>query len=60
VRDADARSLAERVLRCQRDEDWRAAAAQRGPAFVRERFSIPAMLRRNLDVFGLQGIADGR
>jgi glycosyltransferase involved in cell wall biosynthesis len=53
VRDADAGSLAERVLHCLGDDAWRAAATARAPRFVRERFSIPAMLRRNLDVYGV-------
>ncbi len=53
VRDADAESLAERVLFCLSDEAWRAAATERAPRFVRELFSVEAMLRRNLEVYGI-------
>ena len=51
VRDADAESLAERVLYCLSDRAWVQTARERAPVFVRERFSIPAMLRRNLEVY---------
>lgn len=51
VRDADAERLAERVLHCLTDRAWLHAATARAPVFVRERFSIPAMLRRNLEVY---------
>ncbi|MDP2372351.1 tetratricopeptide repeat protein [Reyranella sp.] len=53
VRDADAESLAERVQHCLSNWAWRQAAGERAPVFVRDRFSIPAMLRRNLEVYGI-------
>lgn len=53
VRDADAESLAERVVHCMSDQSWRQVAMQRAPTFVRERFSVSTMLRRNLEVYGI-------
>ncbi|MGE5270461.1 MAG: tetratricopeptide repeat protein, partial [Thiohalocapsa sp.] len=53
VRDAGAAALAERVVFCFRDRAWTANAAQQAPVFVRERFGIEAMLRRNLEVYGI-------
>jgi len=53
VKDADAESLAARVAQCLTDDAWRGHARVRGPAFVQQHFSIPAMLRRNLDVYGI-------
>lgn len=54
VRDADAASLAERVLYSLTDAEWRRAAIDRAPGFVRERFGIAIMLRRNLDVYDIR------
>ena len=54
IRDADANSLAERVLHCLTDRGWREVAAERAPRFVRERFGIATMLRRNLEVYGIR------
>jgi len=53
VKNADATLLAERVLHCLTDGEWRRTAAERAPQFVRERFGIETMLRRNLDVYGI-------
>jgi len=53
VRDADAGSLAERVLHCMSNRAWRQPATERAPVFVRERFGIATMLRRNLEVYGI-------
>ena len=54
IRDADAESLAERVVHCLSNQDWRRLAVERAPVFVRERFGIPTMLRRNLEVYGIE------
>lgn len=54
VRDADAATLAERVLQGLGDAEWRQRAVDRAPIFVRERFGIATMLRRNLDVYGIR------
>jgi glycosyltransferase involved in cell wall biosynthesis len=51
IRNANADSLAERALHCLTSEPWRRIAAQRAPHFVRDRFGIPTMLRRNLEVY---------
>jgi glycosyltransferase involved in cell wall biosynthesis len=53
IRNADADKLAERVLFCLSDREWRATAVDRAPRFVRERFGIQTMLRRNLEVYGI-------
>lgn len=53
IRNADANSLAERVLHCLTDEAWRQVAAERAPRFVRDRFGVATMLRRNLEVYGI-------
>jgi glycosyltransferase involved in cell wall biosynthesis len=53
IRDADAATLAQRILHCLKDADWRQRAVARAPRFVRERFSIEAMLLRNLEVYGI-------
>ena len=53
IRDADANSLAERVLQCLTDFEWRQIAAERAPRFVRDRFGVETMLRRNLEVYGI-------
>jgi glycosyltransferase involved in cell wall biosynthesis/Tfp pilus assembly protein PilF len=53
IKDADAAKLAERVLFCLSDQSWRQPAVERAPRFVRERFGIEAMLRRNLQVYGI-------
>ncbi|WP_395714137.1 glycosyltransferase, partial [Reyranella sp.] len=53
IRNADAASLAERVLHCLTDLDWRQNAAERAPRFVRDRFGVATMLRRNLEVYGM-------
>lgn len=55
IRDATANLLAERVLHCLRDEAWREAAVARAPVYVRQHFSIPTMLERNLEIYGLSG-----
>ena len=53
VRDADAKALADRVLVCLNDERFRHIAVKRGPDFVRGRFGIEAMLRKNLELYGV-------
>jgi glycosyltransferase involved in cell wall biosynthesis len=53
VREADAASLAERLLFCLRERAWAEKARAAGPAFVRERFGIQPMLRRMLEIYGL-------
>jgi glycosyltransferase involved in cell wall biosynthesis len=53
IKQADAEKLAERVLFCLSDRDWRKVAVERAPNFVRERFGIETMLRRNLEVYGI-------
>ncbi|MGD9883739.1 tetratricopeptide repeat protein [Reyranella sp.] len=53
IGDADAVRLAERVLHCLTDRDWRQVAAERAPHFVRNRFGVETMLRRNLEVYGM-------
>ncbi|MBY0320976.1 MAG: tetratricopeptide repeat protein [Reyranella sp.] len=57
IRNADAESLAERVVFCLSDTEWRQVATARAPRFVRERFGIETMLRRNLEVYGIPVIA---
>ena len=59
IRDADANSLAERVLHCLTDEAWRQVAIERAPRFVRDRFGVATMLRRNLEVYGISAGAVG-
>jgi glycosyltransferase involved in cell wall biosynthesis len=59
IRNADAESLAERVLFCLSDGDWRATATRRAPRFVRELFSVETMLRRNLEVYEIPLQATG-
>ena len=59
IRNADANGLAERVLHCLTDEAWRQAAVERAQRFVRDRFSVAAMLRRNLEVYGISAGAVG-
>lgn len=54
VADADATVLADRVCFCLRNRAWSDRVQRDAPAFVRERFGIPAMLRRTLEVYGLQ------
>ena len=54
IRNADAAKLAERVLFCLTDRAWRATAVAQAPSFVRERFGIQSMLRRNLEVYGIE------
>ncbi|MBV8192208.1 MAG: tetratricopeptide repeat protein [Alphaproteobacteria bacterium] len=54
VRDADAASLAECVITCLPSSDWATEARQKGSSFVKERFGIPTMLRRTLDVYGIR------
>jgi glycosyltransferase involved in cell wall biosynthesis len=53
IKQADAAMLAERVLYCLTDQQWRQAAVERAPRFVRERFGIETMLHRNLEVYGV-------
>lgn len=53
VADAEAATLADRVCFCLQNQDWADRARKEAPAFVRERFGIPAMLRRTLEVYGL-------
>lgn len=53
VADADAAGLADRVCFCLRNQDWAGRARAQAPTFVRERFGIPVMLRRTLEVYGL-------
>jgi glycosyltransferase involved in cell wall biosynthesis len=53
VRNADAASLADRVVACLENRAWGAEASAKGPAFVRDRFGIPTMLRRTLELYGL-------
>ena len=59
IRNADANGLAERVLHCLTDEAWRQAAVERAQRFVRDRFSVAAMLRRNLEVYGISAAKVG-
>jgi tetratricopeptide (TPR) repeat protein/glycosyltransferase involved in cell wall biosynthesis len=54
IRNADAASLAERVLHCLTDLDWRRDAVEHAPRFVRDRFGVATMLRRNLEVYGIE------
>lgn len=54
IRNADAASLAERVLHCLADLEWRQGAVERAPRFVRDRFGVATMLRRNLDVYRIE------
>jgi glycosyltransferase involved in cell wall biosynthesis len=53
VPDADAASLADCVMVCLDNRTWAAEASAKGPGFVRDRFGIPAMLRRTLELYGL-------
>ena len=53
IKNANAEMLAERVLYCLGDRRWRQAAIDRAPRFIRERFGIETMLRRNLEVYGI-------
>lgn len=53
IKNANAEMLAERVLHCLGDRQWRQAAIERAPRFIRERFGIETMLRRNLEVYGI-------
>lgn len=53
VQDADATALADRVVTCLTDGPWGTEASIKGPVFVRDRFGIPAMLRRTLELYGL-------
>jgi glycosyltransferase involved in cell wall biosynthesis/Tfp pilus assembly protein PilF len=53
IHDADAGNLAERVLFCLDNDPWRKAAHEKAPGFVRDRFGMAAMVRRNLEVYGL-------
>ncbi|MEI8154507.1 MAG: glycosyltransferase [Hyphomicrobiales bacterium] len=57
VADADAGKLAERVIFSLEDQTWASRVRGDAPAFVRERFGIPAMLRRTLEVYGLQDLS---
>ena len=52
VPNADACSLADHALFCLQ-EDWKTMAQREAPAFVRERFSVDAMLRHTLKVYDL-------
>ncbi|WP_305186372.1 tetratricopeptide repeat protein [Reyranella sp.] len=60
VRDAAphllAPALAEHVVRCLTEPGWMTKAQAEAPSFVRERFSMTAMMRRTLDVYGLADI----
>ena len=53
VRDADAKSLAERVLFCLGDAAWRESARAKARHFVHDGFGMAAMVRRNLEIYGL-------
>lgn len=53
VRDATADDLADRSLACLADPGWLAQAKAAAPQFVKERFSVSAMLRENLRVYGI-------
>ncbi|MGE5269220.1 MAG: glycosyltransferase, partial [Thiohalocapsa sp.] len=53
IRDADAASLAERVLYCLGDAEWLARARAEAPRFVKQRFDTASMLRRTLEVYGI-------
>lgn len=48
-----ADDLAAAILRILRDEAWRKRAAVRGPAFVKDRFSLEKMLDNTLFFYGL-------
>lgn len=58
IKNATAEMLAERVLHCLSDQDWRRIAIERAPRFIRERFGIETMLRRNLEVYGIPAELD--
>jgi glycosyltransferase involved in cell wall biosynthesis/tetratricopeptide (TPR) repeat protein len=51
--DTDAEALAERVLYCLSDADWRTRAARAAPALVRQRFGEAPMLDRTLQLYGM-------
>lgn len=53
VKDADAASLAAQVARCLQDPAWMATARAEAPRFVRSRFSVQAMLKRTLQLYGI-------
>lgn len=58
VRQADAFALAERVLACLTEKEWTAKAQAEGPAFVRQRFGMTAMVQRTLEIYGLENLPD--
>jgi glycosyltransferase involved in cell wall biosynthesis len=55
VPNADAAALAARILNCLDNVNWRTEARERAPRFVRETFSIPTMVKRTLEEYGLAG-----
>lgn len=48
-----AGALAEHVDRCLTEPGWMANAQVEAPSFVRQRFSMAAMVQRTLDVYGI-------
>lgn len=54
VEQSDAAALADRVLACLVNKEWAEKARVEGPRFVRQRFSITAMVNRTLEVYGLK------
>ena len=54
LEEPDADALAKAVLQVLFDPNLRAAAAVRGPAFVRRRFGMDRMLRETLDLYGVK------
>ena len=57
VADADAQRLADKVMFCLEDREWHAEAQIRAARFVRENFSIPAMVAKTLAVYAGAGAA---
>jgi glycosyltransferase involved in cell wall biosynthesis len=53
IANADAESLAERASFCLTDSGWREQARRAAPVFVLERFGVPAMLQRHLEIYRL-------
>jgi glycosyltransferase involved in cell wall biosynthesis/tetratricopeptide (TPR) repeat protein len=55
IKDANAALLAERVLHCIANVEWRQGARAAAPSFVKKRFGMQAMLQRTLEVYGISG-----
>lgn len=48
-----ASALAEHVVRCLTEPGWIGRARTAAPSFVRDRFSMAAMLQRTLEIYGM-------